>query len=188
MSASVQLAHYRFSVADYHLMLETGVLNEDSQVELLNGEIINMSPIGKRHSAKVKKLRALLGKQLAEAVVIGVQDPIQLDDYSEPQPDLSVLKPRADYYEAAHPLPSDVFLIIEVADSSAAVDREVKLPAYAQAGVAKVWLVDLTKDRIEVRSNPYNGVYQEARIVQRGQEVISKTLPQLKLQADDILV
>ena len=187
MSVSVQLAHHLFTVSDYHCMRESGVLNEDSRVELLNGEIIKMSPIGPRHSAKVKKLRTLLGKQLEESVVIGVQDPIQLDDYSEPQPDLSVLKPRADYYEAAHPLPPDVLFVIEVAASSAVIDREVKLPAYARAGVAEVWLVDLTKDRIEVHSNPHNGVYQEVRIVQRGQEVISTTLPQLKLKADDIL-
>lgn len=188
MSASVQLAHHLFTVADYHRMLESGVLNEDSQVELLNGEIIKMSPIGKRHSARVNRLNKLLSTELDPALVIGVQDPIQLDDYSEPQPDLSVLKARDDFYESAPPLPADVLVLIEVADSSAAVDREVKLPAYAQAGVAEVWLVDLTKDRIEVHSNPHNGVYQEVRIVQRGQEVISTTLPQLKLKADDILV
>ncbi len=187
MATSVQLAHYQFTVEDYHQMLESGVLNEDSRVELLNGEIIKMSPIGKRLSARVKRLNKLLGKELDPTLVIGVQDPIQLDDYSEPQPDLSVLKPRADFYEAAHPLPPDVLFVIEVADSSAESDREIKLPTYARAGIAEVWLVDLTKNRIEVHSNPHNGVYQEVRILQRGQAVISQTVPQLALQADDIL-
>lgn len=187
MSASVALAHYQFTVADYHRMLETGVLNEDSHVELLNGEIIKMSPIGSRHSAKVKKLNRLLGKQLNPDLIVGIQDPIQLDDYSEPQPDISVLKPREDFYESAHPLPGDVLLVIEVADTTVNTDREIKLPLYAQADVAEVWLVDLKKDRIEVHSNPLNGIYQEVRLVQRGQQVISKTLPQLTLNADDIL-
>lgn len=187
MPTSIPLARHLFSVADYHRLLEVGVLNEDSQVELLSGEIIQMSPIGKRHSAKVKKLRTFLGNQLQQSVVIGVQDPVQLDDYSEPQPDLSVLKPRDDFYESAHPRPADVLFLIEVADSSAAIDREIKLPAYAQAGVAEVWLVDLTKDLVEVHSNPYQGIYQEVRIVQRGQEIVSTVVPQLKLHADDIL-
>ncbi|MBI1761991.1 MAG: Uma2 family endonuclease [Acidobacteria bacterium] len=187
MSTSVQPAYYHFTVADYHRMLETGVLNEDSRVELLNGRIIEMSPIGKRHTAKVKRLNKLLGRKLDPSLLIGIQDPIQLDDYSEPQPDISVLKPQDDFYESHHPLPADVLFLIEVADSSVMVDREVKLPAYALAGVAEVWLVDLTKDRIEVHSKPHNGIYQEVHIVQRGQAIISTSLPQLELKADDIL-
>lgn len=188
MTTSVQLAHYQFSVADYHRMLETGVLNEDSQVELLNGEIIKMTPIGPRHAASVDRINDLLKTTLDKQAIVRVQNPIQLDDYSEPQPDISLLKRRADYYAAGHPTPADVLVAIEVADSSIDKDRTVKLPAYARAGIYEVWLVDLYEDRVEVHSNPHNSLYQEVRIVQRGQEVISTTLPQLKLKADDILI
>ena len=187
MSASVAFARHQFTVADYHCMLETGVLNEDSRVELLNGEIIKMSPIGSRHSANVKRLNRLLGKQLDPDIIIGIQDPIRLDNYTEPQPDVSVLKPQADLYEGTHPQPSDVLLVIEVADSTIDIDREIKLPAYARSGIAEVWLIDLNKNRIEVHANPHNGIYQEVRLVQRGQQVISKMLPQLTVNADDIL-
>lgn len=187
MSASVAYAHYQFTVADYHRMLETGVLNKDSRVELLNGEIIKMSPIGSRHAGKLKRLRKLLGQKLDPDIVIGVQDPIQLDDRSEPQPDLSILKPRQDFYESANPLADDVLFVIEVADSSVVFDREIKMPLYARAGVAEVWLVDLKKDRIEVHAKPHDGAFREVRIAQRGQQIISTTIPELMLNADEIL-
>jgi Uma2 family endonuclease len=128
-----------------------------------------------------------LGKRLDPDIIIGIQDPIQLDNYSEPQPDVSVLKPQEDLYASTHPKPSDVLVVIEVCDSTIAFDREVKLPTYARSGIAEVWLVDLNKERIEIHSNPLNGIYQEVRLVQRGQQVVSKTLPQLSLNADEVL-
>lgn len=183
-----QLERHRFTVTDYHRLLETGVLDEDSRVELLNGEIIKMSPIGPRHAGTVDRIDELLKGKLKKQAIVRIQSPIQLDDYSEPQPDLTVLKRRADFYTTSHPQPADVLLAIEVADTTADADRSVKLPAYARAGIYEVWLVDLYADRVEVHANPYNGVYQEVRIVQRGQRVTSKTLPQLKLKADSLLV
>ena len=188
MSTSVQLARHLFTVADYHRMLETGVLNEDSQVELLNGEIIKMAAIGPRHACSVDRINRLLQRRLSKLAIVRVQNPVQLDDFSEPQPDISLLKRRADFYATDHPTSADTLIVIEVSDSSIDKDRTVKLPAYARAGIHEFWLVDLYEDRVEVHSNPYNGTYQEVRIVQRGQKILSKTFPQLKLKADDILV
>lgn len=146
-----------------------------------------MSPIGSRHVAAVNRLNRLLNLHLANVAIISVQNPVELSEHSEPQPDLTLLKWRDDFYAQALPLPEDVFVVIEVSDTTVEKDRELKIPAYARAGLAEAWLVDLYNDRIEIHSQPNNGVYQEIRIVLRGQDVISKTIPQLVLKADDIL-
>lgn len=176
-----------FTVSEYHQMIETGVLKEDDRVELLNGEIIEMFAIGPRHASRVDRLNELLTAKLRKVAIVRVQSPITLSDYSEPQPDLTLLKRRADFYVDGHPMPADVLVVIEVADSTVEKDRRSKVPTYALAGIPETWLIDLVEDRIEVHSNPYNGVYQEVRIIQRGQKIISRSLPQLKLKADEIL-
>jgi Uma2 family endonuclease len=182
-----QPARKLFTVAEYHRMIEAGFFKEDDRFELLNGEILEMSPIGPRHAACVKRMNSLFSEKMRRRAVVSVQDPITLSDYSEPQPDLALLNPRDDFYVNAHPTPSDVQLVIEVADSTLESDRRGKIPTYAFAGIREVWLIDLVNDRVEVHSNPYKGVYQEVRIIQRGQKIVSPSLPQLKLKADDLL-
>ncbi len=182
-----QPARKLFTVAEYHQMIETGILKEGARVELLNGEIIEMFAIGPRHASQVDRLNDLLTSKLRKVAIVRVQNPITLSDYSEPQPDLTLLKRRADFYANAHPTPADALAVIEVADSTVEKDRRAKIPNYALAGVPESWLIDLVKDRIEVHSKPHNGVYQEVRIVQRGQKVVSTVIPQLKLKADEIL-
>jgi Uma2 family endonuclease len=182
-----QPARKLFTVADYHQMIETGVLKQGDHVELLNGEILEMSPIGPRHAAQVDRLNDVLPERIRKLAIVRVQSPVLLSDYSEPQPDLSLLKRRADYYAASHPVPADVLVLIEVADSTVETDRRNKIPTYAFAGIPEVWLIDLVRDIIEIHSNPHKGFYQEVRIIQRGQKIISSTLPELKLKADDVL-
>lgn len=182
-----QPARKLFTVTEYHQMIEAGVLKEDDRIELLNGEIIEMSPIGPLHASSVKRLIAVLSARIKKWAILDVQDPIHLSEYSEPQPDLVLLKPRADFYATSHPTPEEVLIVIEVSDSTVEKDRRTKIPAYALAGIPEAWLIDLVEDRIEVHSKPYNGVFQEVRIIQRGQKVISNALPQLKLKADEIL-
>jgi len=182
-----QPARKLFTVTEYHQMIETGVLKEDDRVELLNGEIIEMFAIGPRHASLVDRLNELLSAKLRKVAIVRVQSPITLSDYSEPQPDLTLLKRRADFYVDGHPTPGDVLVVIEVADSTVEKDRRAKIPSYALAGIPESWLINLVEDRIEVHSNPYNDVYQEVRIIQRGQKVVSKSLLQLKLKADEIL-
>src|ERR1043166_2686946 len=146
---------HRFTVREYYRMAETGVLKPDARVELLNGEIIDMSPIGPFHGSITKYLIQLFTAAARSRWITAVQDPLCLDDHSEPQPDLMLLKPVSDFYRKRHPQPQDVFLVVEVADTTLATDREEKLPAYGRAGIAEVWIVNLTKESIEVYREPH---------------------------------
>lgn len=148
------LNRHRLTVAQYHRMGEAGILRADARVELINGEIIDMAPTGSRHAGTVKQLARILIQVLGADALIGVQDPIVLDDESEPQPDLAVLRPRADFYKSSHPGPADVLLLIEVADSSLRYDRLIKVPLYARHGIAEVWLVDLDGRRVSRYTEP----------------------------------
>ena len=183
---SVQLARKRFTTADYNRMIEVGLLGKDDHVELIDGEIFEMSPIGPRHAACVDRLNTFL-HALSFQWIIRVQSPIQIDPDSEPQPDLALLKARADFYSSGHPTVADVLVVIEVSDTTLEKDRGVKLPLYARAGIPEAWVVDLYNDRVEVHSDPLNGIYQRSRIVQRDQDVQSDVIPQLKLPANEIL-
>lgn len=184
---SVQKNRRMFNVSDYYRMAAAGVFSEDDRLELVEGEILEMSPTGSRHAARVDRLNAALGRLVSGAAIVRVQSPIRLNDFSEPLPDISLLKPRDDYYERSHPTPGDVLLVVEVADTSAAYDRGVKVPLYARAGVPEVWLVDLTKGEVEVYSRPEGGAYRDVRRVPRGQRLTSAHIPSLALDAADVL-
>ncbi|HEX2643164.1 MAG TPA: Uma2 family endonuclease [Thermoanaerobaculia bacterium] len=176
-----------FTVDEYQVMLRSGILTEDDRVELIAGEILKMAPIGSRHTSCVKRLNELLVSRLLGRVTVGVQDPIDLDDYSEPQPDLSILRRREDFYTESHARPEDVLLVIEVADSSLAYDRNLKLPLYAEHGIPEVWLVDLDRSLIEVHRAPDSNGYQTVRTVRRGERLFSVAFPELSLAAEEIL-
>ena len=160
---SLAVTHYRFNVDEYHRMGEAGILGPDDRVELIDGEIVMMTPIGSRHAACVDRCNDLLTRLVRGQAIVRVQNPIQLDDYSEPEPDLSLLRPRTDFYAGAHPLPNDVLLVIEVADTSIGYDREVKLPLYGSMGIAEVWIVDLGRRCIDAYRGPIAGGYAERR-------------------------
>src|SRR5580704_10507425 len=131
---SVQVERRVFTVEEYHRMAEAGILSEDDRVELTDGEIIKMSPSGSRHVACVNRLNAVLTSAIGRAAIVSVQNPFAVNDYSEPQPDIVILKPRNDFYAHSLPTAQDLLLIIEVADTSLSYDRNVKVPAYARAG------------------------------------------------------
>ena len=176
-----------FTVGEYYRMAEANILTEEDRVELIAGQIVAMSPIGSRHAACVKRLNLLLGKMIGDSMLLGVQDPIALDAYSEPEPDLVLLRPRADFYAAAHPAAGDVLLAVEVADTSASYDREVKVPLYAQAGLPEVWLIDLQEGRIEVYARPQGNAYQQHVEVAANEAFTSPTVAGLTLAAADLL-
>jgi hypothetical protein len=184
---AVQLLKRRFTVADYHRMAAAGILSEDDRVELIEGEIVAMSPIGSRHAACVMRLTELLSPQVVGRAHVNVQNPIRLGEHSEPQPDLALLRRRQDFYASSHPGPEDVLLIIEVADQSAAVDREVKVPLYARFGVPEVWLVDLVSERVEVYREPGAGGYAQKLTLARGEVVSPKAFSELRLAVADVL-
>jgi Uma2 family endonuclease len=184
---SVQVERRWFSVDEYYRMIGAGILSEDDRVELVEGEVIKMSPIGKFHAACVNRLNAIFNRLVGRDVMVSVQNPVHIDDFSEPQPDIALLKHRPDFYSLAHPTPDDVLLIVEGADTSVAYDRMKKIPLYARAGIPEVWLVDLARDLIEVYARPSSGRYQDFREARRGETLTLGSLPNLAIQVDDIL-
>ena len=184
---SVQYQKHYFNVDDYYRMAEVGLLSEDDRVELIEGEIIEMSPIGSSHSGTVKRSSAFLNHRLGNIMIVSVQDPIRLSDFSEPQPDLALLKPRKDFYSKSHPTPDDVLVVIEVSDTSLAYDRNVKLPLYARAGIPESWLIVLAKEVIEIHSQPKNGKYQKTQRLKRGKTLVSPTIPSFSCKVEDLL-
>ncbi|MCW5700079.1 MAG: Uma2 family endonuclease [Rhodospirillales bacterium] len=156
---------HRLSVGDFHRMDGAGIFTPEARVELVEGEIIDMNPIGSAHAGKVNFLADRLGRAFRDVVVLSVQNPVIIDDQTELQPDLLLLRQRNDYYELSHPQPRDVFLLVEVADSSVRYDRDVKLPLYARAGIPEVWIVDLAATVLRVCRKPEAGRYTEVRDV-----------------------
>ena len=160
---SSQLLTHKFTTQQYHLMHEAGVFPEGDRFELINGEISKMSPIGRKHAACINRLVESFTQKLGVQIVLSVQNSIRLDDNSQPQPDLAILKRRNDFYEEELPTPSDILLIIEVADSSIDYDRNVKAPLYAAAGIPEMWLFDVNKKAIEGYLLPSSSGYRQMR-------------------------
>ena len=177
----------RFTVQEYYRMATAGILSEDDRVELIDGEIVQMSPIGSRHAACVKRLNQLFSGQVGGLALVLVQDPVRLDEHSEPEPDLALITPRADYYAAAHPGPADVLLIVEVADTSAGYDRTVKATLYARAGIRQFWLVDLEREQVEVLRGPTADGYRTVHTYRRGDRLTADALPHMEIAVDAIL-
>lgn len=159
MSVVLPLARHKLSVEDYHRMGEAGILGPDSRVELIEGELIDMAPIGSLHMSVVNTLSTFFVRGIADSAIVSTQNSVRLSSDSEPQPDIAVLKPRLDRYRSALPTAVDVLLLIEVADTSAAYDRPVKLPLYANHGIPEVWLFDLKAGRLEVHTEPKGNSY-----------------------------
>ena len=183
----VQLLKRRLTVDDFHRMAKAGILTEDDRVELLHGELIMMSPIGSRHAATVKRSNQVFIQRGGGRVVVGVQDPIRIGEHSEPQPDLTVLHPRADFYAQSHPEPRDILLVMEVAEASVEIDREVKGPLYARAGIPEMWLANLVEDCVEVFRSPSHEGYTEVQKYRRGQRLSPLALPDLIVAVEEIL-
>ena len=184
---SVRVAKHWFTVAEYNRMGETGILTEDDRVELIEGEIIEMSPIGRRHAACVGRLTNLFSRLLAERAIVWIQNPIVLNEYTEPQPDVALLRRREDFYERSLPTPDDVLLVIEVADTTLEYDRQIKLPLYARAGIREVWIISLLDEQVEVHAQPADGAYQDVRRFGRGEAINSADALSLTLGVDEML-
>jgi Uma2 family endonuclease len=184
---AVRVERYRFTVDDYYRMLASGILTEDSRVELIRGEVVAMSPIGSRHAACVKRLVHMLGSQLFGRAILSVQDPVRLSEDTEPQPDVALLRPRADFYASGHPGPGDVLLVVEVAEASADYDRRVKVPLYGQAGIPEAWLVDLGAGVVEVYRRPGRRGYRRVERHGRGSVLTLQAWPDVQMAVDEVL-
>ena len=154
MAVEVAAARRRFTRKEYHRMAETGILGRRERVELIRGEIVEMSPTGPRHSAFVDNLNRLLARRLPDDAIVRVQGPVALADDTEPQPDLAVLRVRDVPYKDRDAWPEDALLVIEVAETSLAYDRSIKRRLYAEAGIAEYWVVDCAAETIEVHRGP----------------------------------
>jgi len=174
-------------VEEYYRMAEIGVLRPDARVELLNGEIIDMSPIGPFHGSVTKQLVLLLTDAARGRWLTSVQDPVRLDDHSEPQPDLMLLKVAPDFYGKMHPQPGDVFLIVEVSDTSLTVDHEEKLPAYGRAGIPETWIINLNNKTIEVYREPHFSGYESKTILSAGDEARPLAFPDVSVGVTELL-
>jgi Uma2 family endonuclease len=166
-------------------MGEAGILRDDERVELIEGEIVEMNPIGVRHAACVRGLTRLLGRQLGDELLLDVQNPVRLDGGLEPQPDLAVIRVR-DYRDSL-PGPEDVLLLIEVSDTTLAYDRNIKLPLYARFGIGEVWIVDLPGEAVERHTQPSEQGYRRMERAGRGQALQSEVIPDLILHTDTVL-
>lgn len=178
---------WKFTVEDYHRLGESGILSEDERVELIEGEIVEMSPIGSLHAGCVKRIVGFFRRHLGEDVVLSVQDPLRLEENLEPQPDVMLLRPRDDYYARSHPSSSEVLLLIEVADASVVYDRTEKADLYAAHTVPEYWLVDLTKDVVLVHTLPSSLGYRSVEIKRREDAWISTLLPDLSVRGENLL-
>ncbi len=184
---AIEPVRYRFSVDEYEQMGRTGVLDPELRLELLDGEIIEMAPIGPEHSSCVMRLTRQFISQLGDRMVLTAQNPVRLFPRSEPQPDIVLLRPGIEQYHHRHPTATDVLLLVEVANSSLQLDRTVKLRIYARQGIAEVWIVDIKGDAVEVYRQPGLEGYAEMTRVERGGTVTPLAFPDLTLTVDQIL-
>jgi Uma2 family endonuclease len=182
-----ELAKRWITADEYERMGEAGIFPRDARLELIEGEIFEMSPIGSPHASCVKFLSELLHLLFAKTLTVSVQDPIRLSDFSEPQPDVALLRRREDFYRGAHPTPADVLLVIEVADTTVVTDRSVKLSLYARAGINEMWLVNIPEGQLEIYSEPSGDSYLRSEFFGRGAQARSHTVEGLALSVGEFL-
>lgn len=185
--AENHVAHERFTVQQYETMIATGVLTKDDQVELIDGVILAMDAPTPRHSAAVNRLHDQLYQLNLASVLVRAHGAIRLDEFSEPQPDISIVRWQSDFYVTGFPEPKDALLVVEVTESGLSFDRDKKLPLYARAGIPEVWIVSLLQQTINVYRAPSAAGYGEIRQLRRGDTVNALNLPDLSLTVESIL-
>ncbi|CAN5809366.1 Uma2 family endonuclease [soil metagenome] len=177
----------KFRSDEIHKMIKVGILPEESGWELIRGEIVRRMSIGSKHVGTVIKIGKLFERKIGEDVLVSTQNPVHLDEYNEPEPDVALLKPREDFYTESLPVPTDVLLLVEVSDSTVEYDREFKKILYAEAEIAEFWLVNLKNNTIECYTSPKNGNYRLAKFLARGETIDSETIEKLSLRVEEIL-
>ncbi len=178
---------YRFTIEDWHKIEEMGLFSPETQAELIEGEIIEMGPIDSSCTEHVNQLNHLFNKRITSSEIVSVQNPVILNNYFEPQPDLTVLRHEPDFYSEKHPTPEDILLLIEVSDSTLVYDRNDKKWLYARCNILEYWVVNLKDDCIEVHLNPHAQDYALIHIMRRGEIITPSKLPHISLAVSDIL-
>jgi Uma2 family endonuclease len=177
----------RFTVDEYHRMWDIGIFPEDKRFELIRGAIFEMPTAKPPHSGRVNRLTHLFSSRLGETIILSIQNPTSIDEYSEPVPDVSLLKPRSDFYTVSHPLPSDVLLVIEISHTTLRFDTKIKGLLYAEAEIPEYWIVNIPQNVLEVRTKPANGRYTRHEVLAHGQVVSPVALPGVSFWVDEIL-
>lgn len=183
----VEVMKRRFTADDYQRMGQAGILSEDDRVELIDGEVVAMTPIGPRHTAAVNRANRALMTAVGDKAIVQVQGSVRLGVYHEPQPDLVLLRPQADYYASRLPGPADILLVVEIAESSIDYDRQVKARLYAESGVQEYWLVDLNDNLVFSHSTPEGSTYRSLGRHQRGQSLAPEELPDCVVAVEVLL-
>ncbi len=187
MTAPKSLTPRRFSVHEYYDMARVGILGADERVELLDGQVVRMTPMGSRHAACVSVLNRLFSNQIPDSVELRVQLPLRLHSFSEPEPDLVLLKARPDGYWDGHPGPEDTLLVVEVSESSLQRDRGAKLAMYAEAGVPEVWIVDISGRHLEVFRTPEAGRYTAVARLGRAEVAAPELVPAVRIPVQEVV-
>jgi Uma2 family endonuclease len=172
---------HRLNVAAYHRMGDAGIFSPGERVELIEGEIVDRAPIGCEHAGTVNYLTGIMVAALAGRAIVATQNPVMLGLNSEPQPDIALLRPRADFYRGSHPRPEDVLLVVEVADTTLRYDREVKVPLYARHGIPEAWIVDLQGRALNVFREPATEGYRQVQVIERPARLAPLLLPDLAI-------
>jgi Uma2 family endonuclease len=186
MSAILYPQKHPISAEEYLRMGEAGVFAPEARLELIEGEIVEMAPIGSPHAGAVNKLNRLLGRRAGDKAIVSVQQPVIISDRSVPQPDLALLEPRADFYTNSHPKMSDVYLVVEIADTTRAFDLGTKVPLYARCGITEVWVVDVNERAIHVFRDPGPAGYGTSFTARPGQSVACVAVPEASLEVAEL--
>jgi Uma2 family endonuclease len=186
MSTPLSLARHKLSVDDYHQMGRAGILGEASRVELIDGELIDMAPIGSLHASVVTTLSMLFARQVGDLAIVSTQNPVSLPPDNEPQPDIALLRPRPDRYRGALPTAADVMLLVEVADTTLKYEREIKLPTYARHGIVEVWLIDLNGGILEIYREPGKKGYRKLLRPNRAETITPVLIDEARLPLSEI--
>jgi Uma2 family endonuclease len=177
---------YLLNINQYHQMIEHGIFTENDKIELIKGELISMSPVGIKHAFVVRRLTALLSQKFGDRSIIDIQNPILLDDNSEPEPDVVVLKPRDDFYQFQLPRPDDLLLIIEVSDSTLKYDRTVKIPLYSEAKIREIWIIDINSECVEIYRYANTEGYDQMQRYRLGETLSILAFPDIYLTVNEI--
>jgi Uma2 family endonuclease len=187
VAVQAEVKRRRFTVDEYYRMAEAGILKVGEHVELIEGDVVTMCPIGSWHASGVDRLNYGFSTRLAGRALVRVQSPIRLSDNSEPEPDIALLRLRDDFYATAHPFPADVLLVVQVADTSLRFDRDTKISLYAASGIPEVWLVDLEASQVTVYRDPHAGGYRSVRVHEREASIAPTAFPDIVVPCAEIL-
>ena len=184
---AIALPRHRFTVDEYHRLAEVGLLSEDDRVELIDGEIIEMPPIGDNHSGHVNRFTRVFSRVFGDRALLHIQNPVRLGRYREPEPDVVLLRPRDDDYDSSKPVPDDVLLLVEVADSSLEYDRDTKAQLYAEAGIIEYWLVNLVDGVMMVYRDPHPEGYRSVQLVRHTDRIRLLSFPDIEFAVSEVL-